>query len=105
MSDLSTKFLFNVIVFRFFTKFFSRPPVSQNASVNVTSLGNTYYAITDAAWCEKINSESLEAEEHINLTDLFGMTLSTAHPHFGKAIGKLTLTTVAQAEIYCAKSC
>jgi len=47
-------------------------------------LGKTCYAITDAPWAQRINSDTLDAEEYYDFAKMFGMNTSAAHPHFGK---------------------
>ena len=69
------------IIFRFFARFVPARP--QNANVNMTKLGKTYYAITDGPWANRINSETLDTEEYLDFVKLLGINASTAHPHFG----------------------
>jgi len=46
-------------------------------------LGNTYYAITDAPWVHRINSDTLDTVEYHDMVKMFGLNASTGHPHFG----------------------
>ena len=75
---------FILLFFRFFTKFTTRKPNSDNCNVNLAKLGKTYYAITDGPMCHRIDPETLDTTQFHDFNDKAGIVALCAHPHYGK---------------------
>nr|CAB3225293.1 RPE65 RPE65 homolog [Phallusia mammillata] len=66
---------------RFFTVLTTRP-YTDNCNVNVASMANAHYTITDGGDVVRFDAEKLETKNSIALTDILNVHFSTAHPHY-----------------------
>ena len=71
------------LVRRFFTKLTTTPP-RDNCNVNVADLNNALYAITDVGHAYKFDPDTLDTQTFIDMNEICGVPVATAHPHYGK---------------------
>ncbi|CAK8679260.1 unnamed protein product [Clavelina lepadiformis] len=67
---------------RFFSHFTSFPKLD-NCNINLANLGNSYYALSDAAMTHRIDGETLEQRDFLSFRD-FKIYTTTAHPHYDR---------------------
>lgn len=66
---------------RFLTKFVLDEP-SDNCNVNFFPLQDELYAITEPPFIHRINQDTLESLEKVDLSKVVAVNLATAHPHW-----------------------
>ncbi|XP_059812845.1 carotenoid-cleaving dioxygenase, mitochondrial-like isoform X1 [Hypanus sabinus] len=69
-------------IFERFTSRFENVDATDNGSVNFALYKGDYYATTETNFIYKVNPNTLETEEKINLTKFVAVNGATAHPHY-----------------------
>ena len=66
-----------------------RPPVTDNANINVVKLGDTFAALTETPLPIRFDPETLETLGVVEFEDDLKGTITTAHPHRDPSTGTL----------------
>ncbi|CAH1775300.1 unnamed protein product [Owenia fusiformis] len=68
-------------IFQRFASYFTRPTPTDNNAVSITPLGDGVYAATDSRILRRINPETLDTGERVDISQLVAVNVVAAHPH------------------------
>ncbi|XP_070533108.1 beta,beta-carotene 15,15'-dioxygenase-like [Ptychodera flava] len=86
---------------------FKKKKASDNCNVNVMSIKDEMYAMTESPYIWRIDPKTLESVEKLDITEFLAVNTSTAHPHYtndgthynmGSTFGKVTKYNIIKIE-------
>ncbi|CAH1249331.1 BCO2 [Branchiostoma lanceolatum] len=70
-------------IFRRFLSYFRMEEPTDNCNVNFINVGDDYFVCTETKMMRKIDIETLDTKEKIDVSNYVTVQVSTAHPHYG----------------------